>query len=80
MPDPVALAGTGATLEDIFNAVAANNNNVPGGIMTQPTREATVAIHAYIDHASDIAAIPLSPFIGAAVPGQIAEDRRRCAG
>ncbi|HTZ54935.1 MAG TPA: efflux RND transporter permease subunit [Candidatus Acidoferrum sp.] len=61
MPDPVALAGTGATLEDIFNAVAANNNNVPGGIMTQPTREATVAIHAYIDHASDIAAIPLSP-------------------
>ena len=61
MPDPAALVGTGATLEDIFNAVAANNNNVPGGIMTQPTREATVAIHAYIDHASDIAAIPLSP-------------------
>ena len=61
MPDPIALAGTGATLEDIFNAVAANNNNVPGGIMTQPTREATVAIHAYIDHASDLAAIPLSP-------------------
>jgi hydrophobic/amphiphilic exporter-1 (mainly G- bacteria), HAE1 family len=61
MPDPIALAGTGATLEDIFNAVANNNNNVPGGIMTQPTREATVAIHAYIDHASDLAAIPLSP-------------------
>jgi HAE1 family hydrophobic/amphiphilic exporter-1 len=60
-PDPVALVGTGATLEDIFSAVAANNNNVPGGIMTQPTQEATVAIHAYIDHASDIAAIPLSP-------------------
>ncbi|HTV93996.1 MAG TPA: efflux RND transporter permease subunit [Verrucomicrobiae bacterium] len=60
-PDPVALAGTGATLEDIFNAVQVNNNNVPGGIMTQPTREATVAIHAYIDRASDLAAIPLSP-------------------
>jgi HAE1 family hydrophobic/amphiphilic exporter-1 len=60
-PDPIALAGTGATLQDIFNAVQYNNNNVPGGIMTQPTREATVAIHAYIDHASDLAAIPLSP-------------------
>jgi len=61
MPDPTALAGTGATLQDIFNAVQYNNANVPGGIMTQPTREATVAIHAYIDHASDLAAIPLSP-------------------
>jgi hydrophobic/amphiphilic exporter-1 (mainly G- bacteria), HAE1 family len=61
MPDPTALDGTGATLMDIFNAVQYNNANVPGGIMTQPTREATVAIHAYIDHASDLAAIPLSP-------------------
>jgi multidrug efflux pump subunit AcrB len=61
LPDPTALSGTGATLQDIFNAVQYNNANVPGGIMTQPTREATVAIHAYIDHASDLAAIPLSP-------------------
>jgi multidrug efflux pump subunit AcrB len=61
MPNPTTLDGTGATLMDIFNAVQYNNANVPGGIMTQPTREATVAIHAYIDHASDIAAIPLSP-------------------
>ena len=61
LPNPAALVGTGATLEDIYNAVSYNNSNVPGGIMTQPTREATVAIHAYIDHASDIAAIPLSP-------------------
>jgi multidrug efflux pump subunit AcrB len=61
MPDPTALAGTGATLQDIFNAVQYNNANVPGGIMTQPTREATVAIHAYIDKASDLAAVPLSP-------------------
>ncbi len=61
MPDPVALSGMGATLQDIYNAVSYNNANVPGGIMTQSTREATVAIHAYIDHASDLAAIPLSP-------------------
>ncbi len=61
LPDPTALDGVGATLEDVFNTVSLGNNNVPGGIMTQPTREATVAIHAYIDHASDLAAIPFSP-------------------
>ena len=60
-PDPVKLDGTNATLEDIFSAVQINNLNVPGGIMTQPTREGTVAIHAYIEKASDLLAIPLSP-------------------
>jgi multidrug efflux pump subunit AcrB len=61
LPDPTALAGVGATLEDVFNTISTSNNNVPGGIMTQPTQEATVAVHAYIDHASDLAAIPFSP-------------------
>jgi hydrophobic/amphiphilic exporter-1 (mainly G- bacteria), HAE1 family len=60
-PDPVKLVGTNATLEDVFQAVSQNNNNVPGGILTQPTREGTVAIHAYINHASDLLGIPLSP-------------------
>jgi hydrophobic/amphiphilic exporter-1 (mainly G- bacteria), HAE1 family len=60
-PDPVRLDGTNATLEDIFNAVAINNLNVPGGIITQPTREGSVAIHDYIEKASDLLAIPLSP-------------------
>ncbi|HEY2474057.1 MAG TPA: efflux RND transporter permease subunit [Candidatus Cybelea sp.] len=60
-PDPVKLDGTNATLEDIFNAVQINNLNVPGGIMTQPTREGTVAIHDYINQAGDLLAIPLSP-------------------
>lgn len=60
-PDPAKLDGTNATLEDIFSAVQINNLNVPGGIMTQPTREGTVAIHDYIEKASDLLAIPLSP-------------------
>jgi hydrophobic/amphiphilic exporter-1 (mainly G- bacteria), HAE1 family len=60
-PDPVKLDGTSATLEDIFNAVQVNNLNVPGGIMTQPTREGSVAIHDYVEQASDLLAIPLSP-------------------
>ncbi|HEY8313575.1 MAG TPA: efflux RND transporter permease subunit [Candidatus Baltobacteraceae bacterium] len=58
-PDPTRLIGSNATLGDIFGAVAANNVNVPGGIMTQPTQEGTVAIHSYIDRASDILGIPL---------------------
>ncbi len=60
-PNQVRLDGTGSTLEDIFNTIAQNNVNVPGGIMTQPTQEATVAVHSYIEQASDLAAIPLSP-------------------
>ena len=60
-PDPVKLDGTNATLEDIFSAVQINNLNVPGGIMTQPTREGSVAIHDYIEKASDLLAIPFSP-------------------
>ena len=60
-PDPARLVGANATLSDVFNAVAVDNNNVPGGLMTQPTREATVAIHAYIDNAADLLAVPLSP-------------------
>ncbi|MHB8147453.1 MAG: efflux RND transporter permease subunit [Vulcanimicrobiaceae bacterium] len=58
-PDPTRLMGANATLSDVFNAVAKNNLNVPGGILTQPTREATVAIHAYIDRASDLLGVPL---------------------
>jgi hydrophobic/amphiphilic exporter-1 (mainly G- bacteria), HAE1 family len=60
-PDPAKLDGVDATLEDVFNAVANNNLNAPGGIMTQPTREGSVEIHSYIQHASDLLAIPLSP-------------------
>ncbi len=59
-PDPTRLLGTNATLTDVFNAVASNNLNVPGGILTQPTREGTVAIHSYIQNAQDLLDIPLT--------------------
>ncbi len=60
-PDPAKLDGIHATLEDVFNAVANNNLNAPGGILTQPTREGTVEIHSYIQNANDLLQIPLSP-------------------
>lgn len=69
-PDPTRLVGTNATLEDLFSAVSTNNLNVPGGMMTQPTREATVSIYSYIDQARDILGIPL------AVPGSSNKNLR----
>ena len=57
---PQRLVGTNATLSDIFGAVADNNLNVPGGLMTQPTQEASVAIHSYVNNANDLLGIPLA--------------------
>jgi multidrug efflux pump subunit AcrB len=63
-PNPAALASLGATLGDVFGAVASNNANLPGGLMQQPTQEANVSIHADVQQAADLAAIPL-PIPGA---------------
>jgi hydrophobic/amphiphilic exporter-1 (mainly G- bacteria), HAE1 family len=69
-PNPNRLLATNATLSDVFNAVANNNLNVPGGIMTQPTQEATVAIHSYVEKANDLLGIPL------VVPGSADKNMR----
>jgi HAE1 family hydrophobic/amphiphilic exporter-1 len=70
VPDPNRLVGVNGTLSDVFNAVASNNLNVPGGIMTQPTQEATVAVHSYINNANDILGIPLT------IPGNADKNLR----
>ncbi|HEV3086089.1 MAG TPA: efflux RND transporter permease subunit, partial [Candidatus Elarobacter sp.] len=57
--DPLRLMGTGATLSDIAGAIAQNNANVPGGRIDKPTVERDVSIHAEINSAADIGAIPL---------------------
>ena len=57
--DPLRLMGTGATLADVASAIAQNNANVPGGRIDQPTIERDVSVHAEINSAGDIAAIPL---------------------
>jgi hydrophobic/amphiphilic exporter-1 (mainly G- bacteria), HAE1 family len=59
-PDPQRLLGTGLTLLDIFSAINQNNASVPGGRLSSPSQENDVSIHADIQHASDLAAIPLS--------------------
>lgn len=69
-PDPNRLLATNATLSDVFNAVANNNLNVPGGIMTQPTQEATVAIHSYVEKSNDLLGIPLT------IPGSADKNMR----
>ncbi len=59
-PDPGKLLGTNATLNDIFSAVQVNNANVPGGRIDSPTKETTVSIHADVNNAGDLAALPLT--------------------
>ncbi len=58
-PDPQRLAMIGATLPDLYAAIANNNATLPGGRIDEPTRETTVSIHADIVNANDILGIPL---------------------
>ena len=67
-PDPMRLMGSGATLPDIFDAIAQNNANLPGGRFDSPTNEADVSIHSEILNADDMLGIPL------AVPGAAQKD------
>ena len=62
--DPLRLMGVGATLPDVFSAIAQNNANLPGGRIDRPSVETDVSIHADVNSAADIAAVPLL------VPGQ----------
>ncbi|MBD5634722.1 MAG: efflux RND transporter permease subunit, partial [Candidatus Eremiobacteraeota bacterium] len=58
--DPLRLMGSGATLSDVFASVSANNSNLPGGRIDRPTEETTVSVHADVNSAPDIAALPLT--------------------
>ena len=59
-PSLAALNGTKSTLSDVFLAVASNNSLLPGGLLQQPTREASVNIRADLQNTSDIANLPLT--------------------
>ncbi len=59
-PDPNRLVGVNGTLQDIFNAVAQNNEKLPGGIMHQTTQETTVSVNSDLQSVKDIQGIPLS--------------------
>jgi multidrug efflux pump subunit AcrB len=67
-PIPAKLLGSSATLRDVFDAVAANNSNLPGGILREPTRETSVSVHAEINSFQDLLNIPL-PVSGASMRG-----------
>jgi HAE1 family hydrophobic/amphiphilic exporter-1 len=67
-PIPAKLLGSGATLRDIFEAVAANNSNLPGGILREPTRETSVSVHAEVNTFQDLLNIPL-PISGSSMRG-----------
>jgi len=59
-PDAAKLNAIGATLTDVTNAVGAGNVSFPGGLMNQPTQEASVGVRADIRSADQIAALSLT--------------------
>ncbi|MGC1379539.1 MAG: efflux RND transporter permease subunit [Candidatus Baltobacteraceae bacterium] len=69
-PIPERLVGANATLSDVYAAVAANNANLPGGILRQHTSETSVSVHAEINTAQDLLGIPLM------VPGSSNKNMR----
>ena len=77
--DVFKLLATGATVEDINNSLTANNVNLPGGRMDDPTKETTVSIHADIQQPQDILGIPLS-VTGGALKGLTIGNVARSAG
>ena len=64
-PDPQRLAATGATLSDVYSALAQNNQNLPGGLIEEKTKETSVSVRADIVRPTDMLAIPLNPPGGA---------------
>jgi HAE1 family hydrophobic/amphiphilic exporter-1 len=64
-PDPRRLDIVGATLPDLYAVLQANNANLPGGRIDEPTQETTVSVHADIVNANDILGIPLPTLIAA---------------
>ncbi len=58
-PQQQRILAAGYTLDDLFNTLARNNSNLPGGRIDSPVSETSVSVHADVNSASDIAAIPL---------------------
>jgi HAE1 family hydrophobic/amphiphilic exporter-1 len=66
--DPVALQGSGYTINDVVNTLAANNTRLPGGIVFQPTRETLVDVRGDIQTTGQVANLPLQGGSGAPAP------------
>ncbi len=64
-PDPRRLVAVGATLPDVFGALAQNNQSLPGGRLDSPANETEVSIRSNIVRPADMLGIPLVPPRGA---------------
>jgi HAE1 family hydrophobic/amphiphilic exporter-1 len=67
--DPLRLMGANATLQDVYNAITSNNSNLPGGRVDAPSVETAMSVHAEVNSADDIAALPLPITTGLLVTG-----------
>lgn len=57
--NPVALQGSGFTINDIVTTIQTNNSRLPGGIVYQPNRETLVDIRGDVQNPQTVANLPI---------------------
>lgn len=63
--DPIKLAASGLTLDDVISTVTNGNTRVPGGIAYEPNRETTVDVRGDITDIATVARLPINVSSGA---------------
>jgi HAE1 family hydrophobic/amphiphilic exporter-1 len=58
--DPLRLTAANLTLSDVVNAVTAQNQRVPGGIVYEPNRETSIDVRGDIQDVATLRNIPLT--------------------
>ena len=59
--DPVKLAASNLTINDVISTVGADNQRVPGGIAYESNRETTIDVRGDITKIDDVAGLPINP-------------------
>ena len=63
--DPIKLAASGLTLDDVISTVANGNARVPGGFVYEPNRETTIDVRGDITDIATVARLPINVSSGA---------------
>jgi len=63
--DPMKLAASGLTLNDVINTVTNDNQRVPGGIAYESNRETAIDVRGDITDIATVARLPINPPTGA---------------
>jgi HAE1 family hydrophobic/amphiphilic exporter-1 len=70
--DPMKLAASGLTLNDVINTVSNDNQRVPGGIAYESNRETAIDVRGDITNVPTVARLPINPPAGSNGIGTLA--------